>query len=691
MKEASLISLAQAAGISTQWTDAYDEPQKVDTQALRALLASLELPADSEQQIRTSLAEQQDRQRRAEAGPLITMIAEQSVSLAGRFAPGTSCKMVLDDERSLHRRLDHNARLPGISQCGYHQLLIEDELITLAVAPKRCLSVADLCGLSTARLWGLSAQLYSLRRPGDGGVGDTLALEQLSRRAASAGADALAISPVHALFSDRSDQYSPYSPSSRLFYNPLYATPGRVLGDESVKRAIDECGLQAELARLEALPLIDWPAVSAAKQQLLRHLHQHFAARDNGLTKDFARFCKKRGAALEQHCRFEALHAYMQQNQQAHSWHDWPAPFRDPDSDAVAQFANEHRREVDFHMFCQWLVDNGLERAQSVARSCGMHIGLISDLAVGADGAGSFAWSRQSELLSAVSVGAPPDTINSQGQNWGVSAFSPWGLQARGYRAFTDMLQANMAHAGGIRIDHVMGLKRLWVIPEGASPQMGAYLNYPFEELMHLVALESWRHKAIVIGEDLGTVPEGLREELAARGALGMRVLHFERDENGFIAPDDWPADALATTTTHDLPSVRGWLAGRDIDWREKAGHRDIDESRTDRQTRSAEKKELIAALRQAGELEKGESDDREQLEACIGFIGKTPAPLVLLPLEDALGEMEQPNLPGPGNIHPNWRRRLAQNVDELLAGTEVQRRLQRLSAARAKREQESA
>ena len=690
MSDAALAELAQKAGISTHWTDAHGQPQQVNVQALRTLLASLGLPAESNQQIRSSLAEQSERQRRAEAGPLIAMVANQPVSLAGRFAPGTPCKIVLDDERSLHRRLDHHGCLPGIAQCGYHQLLIEDHLLTLAVAPATCRSVDDLSGRRHAHVWGLATQLYSLRRPGDGGVGDTLALEQLARTAAAQGADAVAISPMHAMFSAISDQYSPYSPSSRLFFNPLYAAPSRILGDEPVRRAIAGAGLQDELARLEQLELIDWPGVAATKQRLLRSLHAHFSSRENGLTRDFAHFCKKGGAPLEQHCRFEALHAYMLKNQQVHSWHDWPSPFRDPNSHAVQQFAIEHRTEVDFHMFCQWLVGCGLERAQSVARTAGMCVGLISDLAVGADGAGSLAWSRQSELLSAVSVGAPPDIINSQGQNWGVSALSPWGLQELGYHAFTDMLQANMTHAGGIRIDHVMGLKRLWVIPEGAPPTMGAYLNYPFETLMHLVALESWRHQAIVIGEDLGTVPEGLREALASRGALGMRVLHFEKDGDAFIAPQDWPADALATTTTHDLPSIRGWIAGRDIEWREQARHRGAEESDSDRALRASEKVALKQALKDAGELPDTDADDLAQLEACIGFIGRTPAPLVLLPLEDALGELEQPNLPGPGNVHPNWRRRFAANTEDLLADDQVRQRLQRLDRARTRRERES-
>ncbi|GGC86794.1 4-alpha-glucanotransferase [Halopseudomonas salina] len=690
MSDASLASLARAAGISTKWTDAHGIPKQVGTEALHALLQSLGLPALGEQQIQASLAEQQERLRRAAAGPLLAMVADQAVTLAGRFAPGTPYKLILDDERRLHRRLDHNACITGISQCGYHQLLIEDQLLTLAVAPPTCQSVADLCGRPGARVWGLSTQLYSLRRPGDCGLGDTVALEQLARQAGKLGADALAISPVHAMFSASSDQYSPYSPSSRLFFNPLYAAPSRVLGEDAVKHAVNECGLEDELARLETLAFVDWPAASAAKQKVLRCLYRHFSFKSNELTQDFDRFCRKGGIALEQHCRFEALHAYMLQHQQTPNWQQWPKPFRDPNSTAVAQFAIEHAADVSFHMFCQWLINCGLERAQSVARNSGMAIGLISDLAVGADGSGSLAWSRQSELLSAITVGAPPDIINTQGQSWGVSAFSPWGLQEGGFSAFKDMLRANMTHAGGIRIDHVMGLKRLWVIPEGASPDMGAYLNYPFATLMHLVALESWRHQAIVIGEDLGTVPRGMRGELAERGALGMRVLHFEKNAEGFIPPEKWPDDALATTTTHDLPTILGWIAGRDIEWREKAGHRGAQETQSDRETRETERAELKTALRQAGELRCDQEEAVEQLDACIGFLGKTPAPLVLLPLEDALGELEQPNLPGPGNIHPNWRRRFTVNADYLLNNASVQGRLQRLSEARATRERES-
>jgi 4-alpha-glucanotransferase len=314
-----------------------------------------------------------------------------------------------------------------------------------------------------------------------------------------------------------------------------------------------------------------------------------------------------------------------------------------------------------------------------------MGIGLIADLAVGADCAGSQAWSRQDELLPHVTVGAPPDIINRQGQNWGVAAFSPQGLRQHGFRAYIEMLQANLAHAGGIRIDHVMGLQRLWVIPQGAESQHGAYLRYPLDDLLRLLSLESHRHRALVIGEDLGTVPEGLRDKLAARNILGTRVLLFEQDDLGFVPAARWPADALATTTTHDLPTIKGWLAGRDLEWRVRAGQRDAELLEGDHAERAGERVALRQLLERQGMVSGG--DDDACLQACIEQVGRTPAPLALLPLEDACGLEQQPNLPGPGDIHPNWRRRYPLAVGELLEQPATSARLAALDGARRETE----
>ncbi|MNZ29695.1 4-alpha-glucanotransferase [compost metagenome] len=604
------------------------------------------------------------------------------LSLADRQRPGQAYQLRLEDGRLLDGRLDADGRLVAPDTCGYHRLAIGERELGLAVAPAACQGVMELT--ARQRIWGLGVQLYALRRPGDGGLGDTRALEDLARSAAAKGADALAISPVHALFSANGQQYSPYSPSSRLHFNVLHAAPASVLGEAAVARALQATGLGPQFARLEALPLIDWPAVARARQTLLRQLYRDFSADSGPLHHDFERFRERGGDALLLHSRFEALHRHMLGSGQPGDWRLWPEHLRDPGHAAVQRFAVEHAAEIEFHAFSQWLIARCLERAQISAVGAGMRIGLIADLAVGADCAGSEAWACQDELLPMVTVGAPPDILNRSGQNWGVWAFSPQGLRERGFHAFIRMLRASLSHCGGIRIDHVMGLQRLWVIPPGAPPDAGAYLQFPFRDLLRLLALESWRNQALVIGEDLGTVPEGLREELARRQVLGMRVLQFEQRDGRFIPPEHWPDNALATTSTHDLPSLQGWFQGRDIEWRLKAGHNAPEQARAELDERQRECHALVAALRQQGQLSVHESSLEACVEGCIGYLGETPAPLVLLPLEDALGELEQPNLPGPGDVHPNWRRRWPVAAAELLDQPRARCHLDRLAEGRA-------
>lgn len=682
MNDERLAQLAEAAGLSLHWVDANGRAQHVAPDAQRALLEALGFPAQTPQQIADSLSALGQQQHGASLPPLLTAELGQVLRMNGHFPAHSAFQVILEDGRRIDGRLDDTGNLPALADCGYQQLYIGDQQITLAVAPPACCSVQELTG--RARSWGITAQLYGLRRPGDAGLGDTQTLETLARLAGQKGADALAISPVHAMFAARPEQYSPYSPSSRVFFNVLHASPATILCEAAVASAVANSGLLAELQRLETLPLIDWPAVANSRQRLLRQLHDDFASNATQVLRDdFARFCTEGGDALTQHCRFEALHGHMLGKTLPGDWRLWPAQYRDPRHIEVARFASTHANEVAFHAFGQWLVARGLQRAQQAARDAGMGVGLIADLAVGADPCGSQAWSRQAELLPAVSVGAPPDILNRSGQNWGISAFSPTGLQQHGFHAFIEMLQANLAHAGGIRIDHVMGLQRLWVIPEGAPADAGAYLNYPLTDLLRLLALESWRHRALVIGEDLGTVPAGLHEELARRNILGMRVLLFEQRHGRFIPAQQWPRDALATTTTHDLPSISGWLQGKDIDWRQQAGHSDAERAAHDHVEREQERTALIDALVDSGQLPNATSSDEDCLEASIGFLGSTPAPLVLLPLEDITGQREQPNLPGPDDIHPNWRRRQQHPVEILLDQPDAARRLARLHSTR--------
>ncbi|MBE7377106.1 4-alpha-glucanotransferase [Pseudomonas lopnurensis] len=683
MSDERLIRLAEAAGLSIDWVDADGRDQRVQPDVLRAILAGLGLAAETRAEIDASLEKLHMNNRRASLPPLLTGDQHAALDLSSYVRPAAAFALQLENGERRDGVLDDQACLPPIEIPGYHRLEIGDSRVTLAIAPPACPSVTEIAGDGA---WGLAVQLYSLRRPGDGGLGDTLALEAMARSAAAYGADALGISPVHAMFSEHPNQYSPYSPSSRLFYNVLHSAPGSILGDYPLRQAIERCGLSDELQRLEQLELIDWPAVAEARQRLLRTLFHDFNSGGNAQQQDFESFRKAAGEALENHCRFEALHAALRSPEgRPQHWRDWPLQYRDPQSAAVQRFAEENADAVGFHAFCQWLMARGLERAQVAARSSGMRIGLISDLAVGADGGGSQTWSRQDEVLAALAVGAPPDILNRDGQNWGISAFSPWGLKDHGYRAFIEMLRANLAHAGGMRIDHVMGLMRLWVMPSGARPDQGAYLNYPFDDLLRLLALEAWRHSAVILGEDLGTVPEGLRDKLAARGVLGMRVLLFERDgAANFLPAAHWSRHALATTTTHDIPTVSGWWQGHDIDWRIRVGQV-TEQARAEQfEERERERAGLNRALREtSGEPGDAPLAPAAAVDASIRFIGQTPAPLVLLPVEDALGLDEQTNMPGIVEKHPNWRRRYPGDSATLLDSPVCSQRLKCLAEAR--------
>ncbi|WP_434630517.1 4-alpha-glucanotransferase [Pseudomonas sp. Z1-29] len=684
MSDAQLEILAGRAGLAVDWIDANGRAQKVTPAVLRSVLIGLGHPAGTAQEIDASLLQLQEDQQNHRLPPLLTADAGVNVDLSRYFEPATPCEIQLEDGATLNLKLDADATLPGIVPVGYQQVSIQGQHFTLAVAPARCYSVADAVDDPIPRVWGLSAQLYSLRRPGDGGFGDTQALEELARVAGERGADALAISPMHAMFSSDTGRYSPYSPSSRLFLNSLYAAPGTILGERALRTAIDATGLTNQLRSLEEQPLIDWPVAAEAKQRVLRALYDGFSQGEHPLHEDFSSFRHSSGEALENHCRFEALQADRAARGESLDWRQWPQEWRDPRSAALARFAEENADEIGFYAFCQWLIARCLERAQSAAKSSGMGIGLIADLAVGADGAGSQAWSRQDELLASLTVGAPPDILNRSGQGWGISAFSPEGLVRNGFRAFIEMLRANFAHAGGLRIDHIMGLQRLWVIPNDAPPTDGAYLYYPIDDLLRLLALESHRHRAIVLGEDLGTVPEGLREKLAARAILGMRVLLFEQDNTHFKPILDWPDDALATTSTHDLPTLNGWWHGHDIDWNARL---DLIDSHTEmdwRRHRQRERDGLRNALNQDPQNFREEHRETDQvLDASVRFLGHTRAPLVLLPLEDALGIDEQANLPGTTDTHPNWRRRLALESRALLDDPDAARRLEILACAR--------
>jgi 4-alpha-glucanotransferase len=617
MTDEALRRRAAALGISLTWHDVWGEERVVSPDTLRAVIAAL---GGEEAQPR--------------APSLLVARPDERVVLPGA-RPGPAL-LLLEDGRALDIPLAEapgGASAPPVPEPGYHAIEAGGRRHALAVCPRRCVQPADLS--PDRRPWGLAAQVYSL--PGPWGAGDFASVAETARRAGARGADALAISPVHAQFAAEPARFQPYAPSSRLMLNPVHAA------------------LPAPAAPIASGPLIDWAAAGPAKWQALR---AGFAAMDAAERAAFAAFRAARGEALARFALFEALHGRFAR-QGLWDWRCWPAAFRDPKSAASAAFAAEHAEELAFHAYAQFRADASLAAAQHAARAAGMRLGLITDLAVGFDPAGAEAWAGQQRALTGLTIGAPPDLLNDRGQGWGLCSYSPRALRAEGFEGFRELLRAGFRHAGGIRVDHVMGFARLWVIPEGASPTEGAYLAFPAREMLALTALESWRHRAIVIGEDLGTVPGGFREGLAEAGLLGLAVLQFERDGGRFTPPAEWRPGAVAVTTTHDLPTAAGWWAGRDIAWRAALGWA---EEAKEREERARDRLALWEAFRRTGAAAgepPAEADARAAAAAAIAQVASGPSPLVLAAAEDALAEVEAPNLPGTVSEHPNWRRRL--------------------------------
>ena len=698
-----LHALAQQAGLNLHWTDYKGVDHTVADDVLRAALAAMQIAADSPGIAHSSLEFLREQARNAIPTLLVTR-CDQPLRLPAAIAHRLQQHERVQIQReggdwfsaALMRTAHGELMLEPIAIVGYHTLLVGDTPVPIAVAPRRAFTPTD--ATTRARIWGLSAQLYSLRRQlpeqttSECGFGDFTALAHLARNAAMQGADALAISPVHALFSADVRHFSPYSPSSRLFLNVLHIDIASIVNEAGLRGMIAELQLGNELARINALPLIEWPAAARAKLNLLKKLWQQLGSRwmhsDNTLALSFQVFRQRGGANLENHARFEALqtHQFLESSQHWH-WRQWPQALRDPASAAVQAFAQANDDEVSLHVFLQWLASRGLASAQRAALESGMAIGIIADLAVGTDNGGSHVWSRQADFLMGLQVGAPPDAINTQGQDWGLTTFSPVALQQHGYQPFLEMLRANLQYAGGLRIDHILGLRRLWVLPSGAQATEGVYLNYPMEDLLNLIALESQRHRAIIIGEDLGTVPPGFSATLADHGILGMQVLWFQRDYGFFIEPSRWSSQVMATTTTHDLPTVAGWWQERDLEWQDKVGQRPQENSLQQlRQDRAGDRDALWAAFCYA---EAGEGETpmpfaaQDAVDAAVRFVAQTPAVLAMIPVEDLLGLDEQPNLPGTIDQHPNWRRRLAITVEEFFEQPQVKARIVGLNEER--------
>jgi glycogen operon protein len=615
----TLARLAEAAGIQPEWWTVDGERHQVSDDTRRALLAAMRLPAGTEGEARDSL------ERLSEPRPLPACFSAREgepTQLPVRFERW----LTIDTPEPTRVRASNGMAILPPLPGGRYRVIPDDAeefACRLTIAPPHAWLPESM--RAGRKLWGIGAQLYSLRREGDQGIGDFTTFVQLATRAAAAGASAVGLNPLHALFREDRERASPYSPSDRRFLDPIYLNVPGVTAPPGER-------------------FVDYPEVWARKEAVLRMMFEPGSVQDA-----FDAWFAEEGDAVRTFATFCAI----SRAEGGAAWQAWRRGYRDPASKDVRNFAAAEAEEVRFHAWLQFLCERQLANACAVAPA--MEIGLYRDLAVGAAPDGAEAWSSQHLLASGVSIGAPPDPFSPSGQVWSLPPPDPHALLRHGCDSYAELLRANMAYAGALRIDHAMGLSRLFWVPEGAEGQDGAYVSYPLDHLLAETIVASHEARCMVVGEDLGTVPEGFRERLSACGILGYRVMLLEREGRGFRSPLDYPPLSLACVTSHDLPTLAGWRKGADIKEGAALGLAE------DPSAAVAEREEERAALTAMAGGE-GPVDVHRALAA-----GESA--LVMVQADDLAFEEIAVNLPGTDRERPNWRRRLVPATDELFEG----------------------
>ncbi|WP_024366706.1 4-alpha-glucanotransferase [Arthrobacter sp. TB 26] len=672
---ALLRELAAAHGVGTSYWGWDGVERSVADNTLRGVLAALGVPAGEPDEMERSLAE-------AELAPWRRLLPPVAVAREGQELPvnvhvphgspvkvwiaaedGTRYEVAQRDNWDAPVDLDGVLTgratfvVPGRVPLGWHTLLADNDgtlaQCPLIVTPRRLGTTEALAG---RRNWGLTAQLYSVRSSRSWGIGDFADLADLATLTGQEGAGFLLVNPLHAAEPRPPVEDSPYLPTTRRFFNPLYLRveeiPEYGYLDPKGRAEVERLASRQHAAN-HTTGLLDRNGSFGAKLAALELL---FAVpRGPARTLAFAEFCTGQGQGLDDYALWCALAEKLPPGAP-----QWAAEASAPDT----AYCREQRAllagRIEFHRWLQWLCDQQLEAAQRSARRAGMEIGVIHDLAVGVKPGGSDDWSLAGVLARDVTVGAPPDMFNQQGQNWTQPPWHPGRLAESGYAAYRDMLRTVLRHAGGVRVDHILGLFRLWWIPAGAGPEHGTYVYYDHEALIGILALEAQRAGAIVIGEDLGVFEPWVRDYLAERGIFGTSILWFEHDADGPIPPERYRQQCLTSVNTHDLPPTAGYLAGEHVTLRESLGllRRPVEEERAEA---AAEQQAVLGLLRERGLLpEPGHVDVQGTVEALYAFTTLTPSSLLGVALVDAVGETRTQNQPGTSTEYPNWRIPLA-------------------------------
>jgi 4-alpha-glucanotransferase len=597
-------------------------------------------------------------------------------SIAARRAILQAMGVAIEDETALQAELENDST--SIAPTGN---------------PSRCYQPAIL---ESQRCWGLSIQLYTLKSSHNWGIGDFSDLRELIDLAAPLGCDVIGLNPLHALFPADPRHSSPYSPSSRFFLNVMYIAVEDVpefAACAPLKSLCAEGPFQAALVGVRATGNVMYEQVATLKLCALRLLYEHFLdthSASSARALQFEQFMANGGEWLRAHTVFDALDAHFRVTHPG-GWRQWPAEYRDVASESVREFASEHEHEVRFYAYLQWLADEQLGEIQRHARELGMRIGLYGDLAVGASPDGSEVWSNQFLYVQGASIGAPPDPLALNGQDWGIPPIDPYRLRVQNFSPFMELLRANMRRVGALRIDHVMSLFRLWWVPRNFSAVEGVYVHYPLDKHMEILTAESERAKCLVIGEDLGTVPDEMRNAMEAHRLYHYKVLLFEKHGDGrFRSPGEYTRHAVATATTHDLPPLKAWWLGDDLALRDRLNlYPSPDTAQRLHEERTGDRHALLHALTAAQLWRWQESDPVPDFSPALAraihlYLSASQAALVLIQLEDLIFMTDPVNVPGTHTEHANWQRKLASDTGAIFADDSVREVLAALNATRS-------
>ena len=676
MTDPRLATLAHRMGVAVDYHDWVGNLIAVDDATVIAALAALGVRADTEEACAAALSDHHRRHWARTLPPTVVARSGTETPFWLHVTHGDPAQVwvrledggVRHDIRQadnftppfdLDGRLVGEATfvLPADLPLGYHRLHLRSgngQSDTALIVTPAWLGLPVRMG--GRRAWGLAAQLYSVTSADSWGVGDLVDLADLAVWAGSRHrADYVLVNPLHAAGPTAPMEPSPYLPTSRRFTSPLYLRVEAIVefasltGRGRVRRLQRACAQQARKA-----DTIDRDAAWAAKREALHLLYR--VPRSAGRQQAFEAFREREGDALDDFATWCAL-----AEKYGDDWRAWPAGLQHPDSPDVGAFAARHHRAVDFHRWLQWQLDDQLAAAQSQAVRTGMALGIMADLAVGVHPCGADAWAMQDVLALGVSAGAPPDEFNQLGQDWSQPPWRPDRLEQLGYQPFRSLIAAILRHAGGVRIDHIIGLFRMWWIPKDAPPASGTYVRYNHDAMIGIVALEAHRAGAVVVGEDLGTVEPWVRDYLRERGLLGTSILWFEHDLGGRgpLPAEHWRELCLSSVTTHDLPPTPGYLAGAHVKLRHALGlltRPKSEELASDK----AEQAGWMTELRRVGLLAPDCADEEDVILALYRYLGRTPSRLLALSLADAVGERRTQNQPGTTDEYPNWRVPLA-------------------------------